>query len=134
MNSRLSEEISANMISLRKSWDAIKQANVSWRRSFEESIKGANVISLDKLIGRRPPLKYSEEEEKIASSEESVGDVGFRQLTKCMIQGDFGDVEGTEPVGFSHGQFGLVVQTLDHTAGELLPGAEVVQDQRAVRA
>jgi len=45
----------------------------------------------------------------IASSKESVGDIRFRQFAKCMIQGDFGDVEDAESVGFSHGQFGLVV-------------------------
>src|SRR5208283_369806 len=31
---------------------------------------------------------------RIAWSEEFVGDVGFRQLTKCVVQGDFRDVEG----------------------------------------
>src|SRR5271165_4093345 len=46
----------------------------------------------------------------------------------------FRDVEGAETVRFSHGQFGLVVQTLHHAAGELLFGAEIVQDQPAVRA
>ena len=51
-----------------------------------------------------------------------------------MVQGDFRDMEGAEPIGFSHGQFGLVVEPLDDAAGELLPGAEVVQDQRTVRA
>jgi hypothetical protein len=69
-----------------------------------------------------------------ASSKESVGDIGFRQFPKCMVQGDFRDMEGAEPIGFSHGQFGLVVEPLDDAAGELLPGAEVVQDQRTVRA
>ena len=54
---------------------------------------------------------------KNASSEESVGDVRFRQSAKCMIQCDFRDVEGSEAVGFSHGQFSLVVEALDHTAG-----------------
>ena len=71
---------------------------------------------------------------KFASSEKSVGDIRLRQLAKCVIQRDFRDVEGAEAVGFSHGQFGLVVETLDHAAGELLPGAEVVQDQRTMRA
>ena len=71
---------------------------------------------------------------KRASSKESVGDIRFGQFAKCMIQGDFGDVEGAEPIGFSHGEFGFVVQPCDHTAGELLFGAEVVQDQRAVGA
>ena len=42
-----------------------------------------------------------------------MGDVRFRQLSKCVIQRDFRDVEGAEAVGFSHGQFGLVVETLD---------------------
>src|SRR5271166_5799034 len=69
-----------------------------------------------------------------ASSEESVGDVRLRQSAKCVIQRDFRDVEGAEAVGFSHRQFGLVVETLDHAAGELLSGAEVVQDQRTMRA
>jgi len=59
---------------------------------------------------------------KYASSEESVGDVGLGQSAKSVIQRDFRDVESAEAVGFSHGQFGLVVETLDHTAGELLPG------------
>ncbi|HEY2597283.1 MAG TPA: cytosine permease, partial [Candidatus Dormibacteraeota bacterium] len=52
-----------------------------------------------------------------ASSEESVGGVRFRQFAKCMIQRDFRDVEGSEAVGFSHGQSGLVVEALDHAAG-----------------
>jgi hypothetical protein len=52
-----------------------------------------------------------------ASSEESVGNVGLGQSAKCVIQRDFRDVESAEAVGFSHGQFGLVVETLDHTAG-----------------
>ena len=72
--------------------------------------------------------------QKMASSKESMGDVGLRQFAKRMIQRGFRDVEGTEAVGFSHGQFGLVVEALDHTARLLLSGAEVVQDQRAVRA
>jgi TolB-like protein len=79
-------------------------------------------------------LVQAETGNHIASSEESVGDIGFRQFAKCMIQRGFRDVEGSEAVGFSHGQFGLVIETLDDAAGELLPGAEVVQDQRAVRA
>jgi hypothetical protein len=65
-----------------------------------------------------------------ASSEESVGDIRLRQSAKRVIQRDFRDVEGAEAVGFSHSQFGLVVETLDYAAGELLPGALVVQDQR----
>ena len=45
-----------------------------------------------------------------ASSEKSVGDVRLRQFAKRMIQRDFRDVEGAKAVGFSHGQFGLVVE------------------------
>jgi hypothetical protein len=33
--------------------------------------------------------------------------------------GNFGDLKGAESVGFSHSQFGLVVQALDNPAGEL---------------
>src|SRR5262245_29084360 len=49
-----------------------------------------------------------------------------------MIQSDFDNVEGSETVGFSHGEFGLVVEALDHSAGELLLGSEIVENQFAV--
>jgi hypothetical protein len=58
---------------LRRSWQSIKQADVSWLRRFWESNKGANVSWLDKLIGRQPPLNYSEEEEKIFAATRSIG-------------------------------------------------------------
>ena len=45
-----------------------------------------------------------------------MGNVRLRQFAKCMVQRGFRDVEGAEAVGFSHGQFGLVVETLDHAA------------------
>src|SRR5260370_32418252 len=51
-----------------------------------------------------------------------------------MIEGDFGDAEGSEAVGFSHGQFGLVVEALDDSAGELFSGAEIIEDQFPVAA
>src|SRR5271169_4016998 len=86
-----------------------------------------------KLQNRRA-LYYFPGASIYASSKESVGDIRFRQFAKCMIQGDFCHMEGAEAVGFSHGQFGLVVETLNDAAGELLFGSEVVQDQRAVRA
>src|SRR5208283_5420238 len=106
---------------------------------------GAKLEDVQKAAGHRDPSTtklydrrgYNPEKgfvKRIAWSEEFVGDVGFRQLTKCGVQGDFRDVEGAETVRFSHGQFGLVVQTLHHAAGELLLGAEIVQDQPAVRA
>ena len=43
-------------------------------------------------------------------------------------------MEGSEAVGFSHSEFGLVVEALHDAAGELLFGMEVVQDERSVRA
>ena len=54
---------------------------------------------------------------EIASSKEPVGDIRFRQFAKCVIQRGFRHMEGAETVGFSHGQFGLVVETLDDAAG-----------------
>ena len=39
----------------------------------------------------------------------------------------FGDTEGAEPVGFSHSDFGFVVQPLDYAAGKLFPGAKIVE-------
>src|ERR1017187_7826994 len=45
-----------------------------------------------------------------------------------MIERQFGDAEGSEPVGFSHGDFCFVVQPLDYAAGELFPGAKIVED------
>src|SRR6516164_435292 len=51
-----------------------------------------------------------------------------------MIEGEFQDAIGAEPVGFSHRDFGLVVQPLHDTAGEHLLSAEVVQDEVAVIA
>src|ERR1039458_5428466 len=41
---------------------------------------------------------------------ESVGGCRLGRIPKCMILGDFFDVEGPKPVAFSHGQFRLVVQ------------------------
>jgi hypothetical protein len=46
-----------------------------------------------------------------------------------MIEGEFEDAEGTESVGFSHGDFGFV-QALNNTAGKQLLGAEVIEDER----
>jgi hypothetical protein len=42
--------------------------------------------------------------------------------------------EGADTVGFSHGDFRLVVQTLDNSAGKQLLSAEIVEDQFAVLA
>jgi hypothetical protein len=35
-----------------------------------------------------------------------------------VIEGEFEDAIGAKTVGFSHGDFGLVVQTFDDSAGE----------------
>jgi hypothetical protein len=57
---------------------------------------------------------------------------GSGSLPSAWVQRGFRDVECAEAVGFSHGQFGLVVETLDHAAGELLPGTEIVEPSPAV--
>ena len=51
-----------------------------------------------------------------------------------MIQGHFSDSEGSEAVGFSHGNFHLVVEALDNAAGELYSGPKVIENEGAVRA
>jgi hypothetical protein len=42
-----------------------------------------------------------------------------------VIQSEFDSGESAESIGFSHCQFGLVVQALDDAAGELLFGSAV---------
>ena len=51
-----------------------------------------------------------------------------------MIECKFEGAEGAETVGFSHGDFSLVVQTLDKSAGKQLLGSEIVEDQFAMLA
>src|SRR6266853_3019654 len=51
-----------------------------------------------------------------------------------MIEREFQDAKGTKTIGSSHGYFGFVVQSLDHTAGNLLSGLEIVEQQLAVSA
>src|SRR6202049_5260582 len=72
--------------------------------------------------------------ELIGSSVESVGGVRFWQLSEGVVEGDFGDAEGAESVGFSHSEFGFVVEALDDAAGELFSGAEIIEDEVAVAA
>ena len=55
---------------------------------------------------------------QLGSSEEIVGGVGFGQLAKRVIEGEFEDAIGAEAVGFSHSDFGLVVQALHDAAGK----------------
>jgi len=40
--------------------------------------------------------------------------------------------DSSEAVGFSHGDFGFVVETLNHTAGKESLNAEIVEDQLTV--
>jgi hypothetical protein len=51
-----------------------------------------------------------------------------------VIESEFENSEGTEAVGFSHGDFSFVVEALDNAAGELFLSPEVVQDEFAVLA
>jgi hypothetical protein len=44
------------------------------------------------------------------------------------------ECEGANAIGSSHGYFGFIVQPFDSTAGELLLGLEVVEQQGAVSA
>ena len=105
------------------SWDSIPKSQRPFQRRLMEVFAGF-VEHTDAQVGRLIDgmEQLGLRENTIifyifASSEESVGDVGLRQSAKRMIQRDFGDVEGAKAVGFSHGQFGFVVETLDHTAG-----------------
>jgi hypothetical protein len=63
-----------------------------------------------------------------------VGRLGLGQFAKGVIEREFKATEGAKPVGFSHGDFGFVVQTLDDAAGKQLLSAEIVEDQFAVLA
>jgi hypothetical protein len=51
-----------------------------------------------------------------------------------VIEGEFEDAVGTKPVGFSHGDFGFVIQALDDTTRDQFLGSEVVEDQFAMVA
>ena len=44
-----------------------------------------------------------------------------------MIKRQFYGFEGSIAIGFSHSDFGLVVQALDNTAGERLLSAKVIE-------
>ena len=55
---------------------------------------------------------------KFGSSEEIVGGIGFGQLAKSVMEGEFEDRVGAEAVRFSHSDFRLVVQALDDASGK----------------
>jgi len=42
-----------------------------------------------------------------------------------VIEGEFEDMKGAETVGFSHSEFGFVVQALDNSAGEQFLSAKI---------
>src|SRR5215831_18841038 len=49
-----------------------------------------------------------------------------------MIEGEFQDPVRAKSMRFSHGYFGLVVQTLHDAAGEQFLGTEIVEDEFAM--
>src|ERR1035441_6440022 len=49
-----------------------------------------------------------------------------------MIEGKFEYAIGAKPAGFSHGDFGLVIQALHNAARDQLLSPEVVEDELAV--
>ena len=49
-----------------------------------------------------------------------------------MIESEFEDAEGAKAIGFSHGDFGLVVQAFHNAAGNQLLSPEVIEDQLPV--
>ncbi len=46
-----------------------------------------------------------------------------------MIEREFCDSEGSEAIGFSHGDFRLVIQSFDDAAGEGFASTELVEEQ-----
>jgi hypothetical protein len=49
-----------------------------------------------------------------------------------VIECEFEDPKSAEAIGFSHGEFGFVVQALNDAAGKELLSTEIVEDQFAV--
>src|SRR5712692_4307052 len=70
----------------------------------------------------------------LASSVESVGEFWLGKLPENMIQRKFSDSEGSKPVGFSHGDFGFVVETLDNPTGDHFFGLEIIENEVTVPA
>jgi len=75
-----------------------------------------------------PRTGFDLSHEKTGSSEEIVGGFGLGKLAKRVIEGQFQGSVGAKTVGFSHGDFGLVIQALDDATGDQLSGPEVVED------
>ena len=68
----------------------------------------------------------------MASSVKSVGEFRLGQFPKRVIQREFSGAECPESVGFSGGDFRLVIETFNDAAGKQLPRLEVVEDQLTV--
>src|SRR5665213_684019 len=51
-----------------------------------------------------------------------------------MIERESYTSEGSKAIGFSHGDFGFVVQSFDDAAGELIACAEIIEQQFAMSA
>jgi len=51
-----------------------------------------------------------------------------------VIESKFEDSVRSEAVGFSHGDFGFVIQALNDAAGEELLDAEIIENQLSRRA
>ena len=63
-----------------------------------------------------------------------MGEFLLRQADEQVMQGEFCHSKGPVAVRCSYRDFGLVVQPLDDTAGELLFCSDVVEQQLAVPA
>jgi len=61
-------------------------------------------------------------------------DSGSDSLPSGVIERKFEAAESAETVGFSYGDFSLVVETLHNSAGKQLLNAEIVEYQFAVVA
>ena len=68
------------------------------------------------------------------SSEEIVGRFRLGELARRVIEGEFEDAVGAKAIGFSHGEFGFVIQSFNDPAGKQFLSAEVVEDELAIVA
>ena len=106
--------------------DALERAH---RLRYDKAL--VDIISMVKHAAKeQEPLLTAEEH----SSVESVGEFWLGKLSKNMIQGEFSHSEGSKAVGFSHGDFGFVVETLDDPTGDHLLGLEIIENEGSVRA
>ena len=61
-----------------------------------------------------------------------MGELWLGQFAKGMIERDLHHAKRSEAIGFSHGDFGFVIQALDDPAGIRLASAEIIQQQLAM--